>query len=87
MGKPNKMKLLDEKVKLYHSNNLSIYLSKPTYLEIMSNNVTKTSAIEILMRKFNIQRSERIFIEDNFNDIDMIDLKVLVLLWTMLQME
>jgi len=73
MGKPNDIKLLDAKIKSYHSNNLNIYPSKPTYLEIMPNNVSKTSAIEILMRKFNIQKSEIIAVGDNYNDIDMIE--------------
>ncbi len=72
MAKPNKIKALDVLIKGYNSNNLNIYPSKPTYLEIMPNNVSKTSAIEILMSKFNIQRSEIIAIGDNYNDIDMI---------------
>ena len=72
MAEPNKIKALDVLIKSYNSNNLNIYPSKPTYLEIMPNNVSKTSAIEILMRKFNIKRSEIIAIGDNYNDIDMI---------------
>ncbi|MBX4268310.1 Cof-type HAD-IIB family hydrolase [Clostridium estertheticum] len=73
MGKPNDIKLLDAKIKSVHSNDLNVYPSKPTYLEIMPNNVSKTSAIEILMRKFNIQKSEIIAVGDNYNDIDMIE--------------
>ena len=73
MAEPNKIKPLDALIKSYHSNNLNIYPSKPTYLEIMPNNVSKTSAIGILMRKFNVQRSEIIAIGDNYNDIDMIE--------------
>lgn len=73
MGKPNDIKLLDEKIKSVHSNDLNVYPSKPTYLEIMPNNVSKTSAIEILLRKFNIQKSEIIAVGDNYNDIDMIE--------------
>ena len=73
MGKPKDIKLLDEKIKSVYSNDLNVYPSKPTYLEIMPNNVSKTSAIEILMRKFNIQKSEIIAVGDNYNDIDMIE--------------
>ncbi|MBU3154853.1 Cof-type HAD-IIB family hydrolase [Clostridium estertheticum] len=73
MAEPDKIKALDLLIKSYHSNNLNIYPSKPTYLEIMPNNVSKTSAIEILMSKFNIQRSEIIAIGDNYNDISMIE--------------
>ncbi|MBU3200452.1 Cof-type HAD-IIB family hydrolase [Clostridium estertheticum] len=73
MAEPDKIKALDLLIKSYHSNNLNVYPSKPTYLEIMPNNVSKTSAIEILMSKFNIQRSEIIAIGDNYNDISMIE--------------
>ncbi|MGV8980463.1 Cof-type HAD-IIB family hydrolase [Clostridium sp.] len=73
MGNHNDIKSLDTLIKSYHSNNLNIYPSKSTYLEIMPNNVSKTSAIELLGEKFNIKRSEIIAIGDNFNDIDMIE--------------
>ncbi len=73
MGKPNDIKLLNAKIKSVHSSDLNVYPSKPTYLEIMPNNASKTSAIEILMQKLNIQRSEIIAIGDNYNDIDMIE--------------
>ena len=67
------IKALDTKIKSYNSNNLNIYPSKPTYLEIMPSNASKTSAIEVLCKKFNIQRSEIIAMGDNYNDIDMIE--------------
>lgn len=73
MAKPNEIEMLNTKLKEYYSNNLNIYLSKPTYLEIMPINATKTSAIEFLCRKFHIQKSEIIAIGDNFNDISMIE--------------
>ncbi|HEY5587468.1 MAG TPA: Cof-type HAD-IIB family hydrolase [Candidatus Paceibacterota bacterium] len=73
MGEHNEIKLLDALIKSFHSNNLNIYPSKPTYLEIMPNSVSKTSAIELLLEKFNIKKEETIAIGDNFNDIDMIE--------------
>ena len=72
MGDHNNIELLDTLIKSYGSNSLNIYPSKPTYLEIMPSNVSKTSAIELLGEKFNIKKSEIIAIGDNFNDIDMI---------------
>lgn len=73
MAGSNEIKALDMKIKSYHSSNLNIYPSKPTYLEIMSNNASKTSAIELLCKKFHIQKSKVIAMGDNYNDISMIE--------------
>ncbi|WP_434630874.1 Cof-type HAD-IIB family hydrolase [Thermoanaerobacterium thermosaccharolyticum] len=53
-------------------NNLNIYPSKFTYLEIMPINASKNFAIDLLCKRFNVKKSEVIAIGDNFNDIDMI---------------
>jgi Cof subfamily protein (haloacid dehalogenase superfamily) len=73
MAEPGDIEKLDRIIKENHSDNLSIYLSKPTYLEIMPVNGTKTSAIEFLCRRFHVQRPEIIAIGDNFNDVNMIE--------------
>lgn len=70
MAAPNKIKLLKEQLKI---DSLNIYPSKPTYLEIMPKEASKTSAIEILREKFNIKQSEILAAGDNYNDIDMIE--------------
>lgn len=48
------------------------YHSKPTYLEIMNKDVSKSLAIKQLAEKYVVKQSEIIAIGDNFNDIDMI---------------
>ncbi|URZ02265.1 Cof-type HAD-IIB family hydrolase [Clostridium felsineum] len=73
MAEPNELKLLYTKISEHHFNELNVYNSKPTYLEIMPQSASKTSAIEILSRKFGIERSEIIAIGDNYNDISMIE--------------
>lgn len=60
-----KSKIKDDKV--------NVYPSKPTYLEIMPKDASKTSAIDFLRMKFNAQQCEIIAIGDNYNDIDMIE--------------
>lgn len=70
MAAPNELEALNAKIK---DNNLNIYFSKPTYLEMMPSNASKTSAIEVLCEKYGIQRSEVIAIGDNYNDINMIE--------------
>lgn len=70
MASPEEITLLKENIK---SDNLNIYPSKPTYLEIMPIQASKTSAINFLQKKFNIERSNIICMGDNYNDIDMIE--------------
>lgn len=69
MANPNEISLLKESI---NSDGLNIYPSKPTYLEIMPNRTSKTSAINCLQRKLIIQQEEIIAIGDNYNDIDML---------------
>lgn len=72
MSKPLNIETLNIKTKEHCCNNLNIYPSKPTYLEIMPNLASKPSAIEVLCKKLNIKSSEIIAIGDNYNDISMI---------------
>ncbi len=64
---------LNTSITKHYSNHLSIYFSKPTYLELMPGDASKISAIEVLCAKYGIQRSEVIAIGDNYNDINMIE--------------
>ncbi|WPC39745.1 Cof-type HAD-IIB family hydrolase [Clostridium sp. JS66] len=73
MANQNELETLNAKIKDYNSNNLNIYFSKPTYLEMMPNNASKTSAIKVLCEKYGVQRPEVIAIGDNYNDINMIE--------------
>jgi len=70
MANPNEINFLKENTT---ATDLNIYPSKPTYLEIMPTNASKTSAINILQKKFNVERSEIIAMGDNYNDIDMLE--------------
>jgi len=70
MSDTNKITLLKEGTKTI---DLNIYPSKPTYLEIMPSKSSKTSAISILQKKFNVDKSEIIAMGDNYNDIDMLE--------------
>jgi len=73
MAQSSDIQELDSKMIEHLSNHLNIYPSKPTYLEIMANHATKTSAIEFLYRELDIQKSEIIAIGDNYNDMNMIE--------------
>ncbi|OAV39896.1 Cof-type HAD-IIB family hydrolase [Clostridium saccharobutylicum] len=70
MSNPDKIINLKESIK---NNDLNIYPSKPTYLEIMPSKASKTSAINVLQKKFKVEQSEIIAMGDNYNDVDMIE--------------
>lgn len=70
MANPEEISFLKENI---HDNGLNIYPSKPTYLEIMPGKASKTSAINCLQKKFNVDKTEIIAMGDNYNDIDMIE--------------
>ncbi|MCO7176860.1 Cof-type HAD-IIB family hydrolase [Sporolactobacillus kofuensis] len=46
--------------------------SKPTYLEIMADHVSKASAMQLLLNNYNIRRDETLAFGDNYNDLDML---------------
>ena len=55
-------------------NQLHLYRSKDTYLEIASKSISKLSAIEFLIEKYiPCQLSETVAFGDNFNDIEMLN--------------
>ncbi|AJA47337.1 putative phosphatase HI [Clostridium pasteurianum DSM 525 = ATCC 6013] len=70
MSEAGRINSLKEKIGDY---DLNIYPSKPTYLEIMPKEASKTSAIDVLRRKFNIKQEEILAMGDNYNDMDMIE--------------
>ncbi len=55
------------------ANELHLYRSKPTYIEIAHKSISKLTAIEIVLNThFNIPISDAVAFGDNYNDIDML---------------
>ena len=52
---------------------LNMFNSKATYLEVMNKESSKLNAIKFLIKQLNIEQKEIIAIGDNFNDKDMIE--------------
>jgi Cof subfamily protein (haloacid dehalogenase superfamily) len=63
---------LQSKLLVMFKDSLNIYTSKPTYLEIMRRDASKTNALKFLTEKYNIKQDEVIAIGDNYNDKEMI---------------
>ncbi|WP_196220158.1 Cof-type HAD-IIB family hydrolase [Terrilactibacillus tamarindi] len=71
MGPRQVIKTLEEHLHVNFSD-LTIYRSKPNYLEIMAQHVSKSNAISILLERYQINREDVIAFGDNYNDIDML---------------
>lgn len=71
MGEPEKILCLETMLKEQFPK-LRAYRSKDTYLEIMSIQASKSSAVSLLDEYFGISRQEIIAFGDGYNDIDML---------------
>ncbi|MBE7170706.1 MAG: HAD family phosphatase [Williamsia sp.] len=73
IGKKEVIGELEAELHRIYGDQMNVYTSKPTYLEIMRRDASKTNAVKFLMERYGIQREEVIAIGDNFNDKEMID--------------
>ena len=60
-------------VKHKHKDDLNVYRSKDTYLELSPKAISKAKALKILHEKYDIKRKEIIAFGDNYNDVEMLD--------------
>lgn len=72
MSEPESIAAIQKHLISQYDSSLNIYPSKPTYLEIMNSQASKSSAIRLLIGKMNISREETIAMGDNFNDREML---------------
>lgn len=75
MGNENEIDVLYNYLEKNHSDDVHLYRSKPTYIEISHKAISKKTAIEMLLKhSFNtINMEEIIAFGDNFNDIEMLE--------------
>ena len=75
MGDENEIDVLYNYLEKNHSDEVHLYRSKPTYIEISHKAISKKTAIEMLLKhSFNtINTEEIIAFGDNFNDIEMLE--------------
>ncbi|MBP6021995.1 Cof-type HAD-IIB family hydrolase [Ferruginibacter sp.] len=74
MGETGEVDSISQILKSQTNNQLSIYKSKDTYLEIMNVDASKKTAIEYLLKQYNVTSKEIIAIGDNYNDIEMLQM-------------
>lgn len=72
MGESKSIDYLEQQLKQLFPT-LSIYKSKPTYLEIMDGTISKSRAIKIICKEKQIPIEQTVSFGDNYNDIDMLE--------------
>lgn len=73
MGEAEKIDAIEKHLLKDHKDRLHLYRSKPTYLEITNKEVSKLTAVKVLLDshfKFNLE--ETIAFGDNYNDYEML---------------
>ncbi len=73
MGNAMEIEKLHEWLFTKYPGVLNLYRSKPTFIEITPNIVSKATALEYMLDYLNVDSSETIAIGDNYNDLDMLN--------------
>ncbi|TXK47927.1 HAD family phosphatase [Pontibacter qinzhouensis] len=73
MGPENEISAMQEALEKTYGEQLHIYRSKDTYLEIAPRAISKASALEMILKdKFDIPMKDVVAFGDNYNDIEML---------------
>ncbi|MBW2960817.1 Cof-type HAD-IIB family hydrolase [Mesonia aestuariivivens] len=74
MGEENKIENMYQFLKDNYSNQLHVYRSKNTYIEIADKQISKLTAIKYLLKNhYNLSIEETVAFGDNYNDVEMIN--------------
>ena len=75
MGDENEIDVLYNYLEKNHSDDVHLYRSKPTYIEISHKAISKKTAIEMLLKHSyqTVNMDEIVAFGDNFNDIEMLE--------------
>ncbi|MGM0636077.1 MAG: Cof-type HAD-IIB family hydrolase [Bacteroidota bacterium] len=73
MGDEAKVEMIYQFLQEHFSNQLHLYRSKPTYLEIAPKEISKLTAIqELITHKYPVKLNEVVAFGDNYNDMEML---------------
>ncbi len=74
MGEEVEIDALYKALVANYTNEIMLYRSKPTYIEISHNSISKKTAIEVLLKKCypSVSMNKVIAFGDNYNDIEML---------------
>lgn len=73
MGPEEEIDFMSGELNAKYADQIHIYRSKSTYLELAPKAISKASALELVLKeKYNISLSEVVAFGDNYNDIEML---------------
>ena len=73
MGDSNDISWLFGELHLHHGNELHLYRSKDTYIEIAPKKISKATGLELLLKsRFDFGMGDVVAFGDNYNDIDLL---------------
>lgn len=72
VGKPEKLKQLENEMNSIFGNEMSIYRSEPFFLELMPSNIDKAKSLQKLLLHTGFTREEMMACGDGYNDLSMI---------------
>ncbi|MBD8497984.1 Cof-type HAD-IIB family hydrolase [Paenibacillus arenosi] len=73
VAEPEKLVLVEEKLKAKMAGRLNVMRSKPFFLEFTEDGVNKGTSLHHLIQKLGIERSEVIAMGDGYNDVAMLE--------------
>jgi Cof subfamily protein (haloacid dehalogenase superfamily) len=74
MGDEEEIDTLYKTLEISYANEINLYRSKPTYIEISHKEISKKTAIEVLLKKCYpaVSMNDVVAFGDNYNDIEML---------------
>ncbi len=74
MGPAEEIEAIEQHLKANHEGDLSLYRSKPTYLEIAHSSISKRTALQLLLDDIlGLEWKDLVAFGDNYNDMEMLD--------------
>jgi Cof subfamily protein (haloacid dehalogenase superfamily) len=74
MGPAEEIEAIEQHLAVHFGDALNLYRSKPTYLEIASKEISKRTALQILLDEvYGFEWADLVAFGDNFNDMEMLE--------------
>jgi Cof subfamily protein (haloacid dehalogenase superfamily) len=75
MGERTQIAWLYDQLVEKHNNDIHVYLSRPTYIELAPKQISKGSALKLILEKqYRLSISDCVTFGDNYNDVDMLQM-------------
>src|SRR5690606_7020318 len=73
MGPEPQIELMEQQLRSGFENDINIYRSRPTYLELAPKSISKATGLELVLKRYyDISMAEVLAFGDNYNDIELL---------------